>query len=115
MNNDWRANAGCRDQDPDLFFPIGSTGPAVEQTERAKAVCRRCKVITQCLEGPWLPVKTPACGAGCPKTNGAPYAAPDNAAPRAADKQPDGRGSPPASPTDRCAHTACPTVPNPFM
>jgi WhiB family redox-sensing transcriptional regulator len=50
MNNDWRAKAGCLDQNPELFFPIGTTGPALDQTERAKAVCRRCKVITQCLE-----------------------------------------------------------------
>lgn len=49
MNMDWRAEAGCLDQNPELFFPIGTTGPALDQAERAKAVCRRCKVITQCL------------------------------------------------------------------
>jgi WhiB family redox-sensing transcriptional regulator len=50
MSMHWRTKAGCLDQDPELFFLIGSTGHALDQLERAKAVCRRCKVITQCLE-----------------------------------------------------------------
>ncbi len=32
-----------------LFFPVGTTGPAIEQAEQAKAVCRRCPVIAPCL------------------------------------------------------------------
>src|SRR5689334_14727722 len=46
---DWRHRAICRDEDPELFFPIGNTGPALLQIEQAKAVCRRCPVISQCL------------------------------------------------------------------
>ncbi|MGW4234546.1 WhiB family transcriptional regulator [Streptomyces sp. NPDC004980] len=49
MDN-WRMHAACRDEDPDLFFPIGSTGPALVQTEDAKAVCATCPVREQCLE-----------------------------------------------------------------
>ncbi|WP_406089363.1 WhiB family transcriptional regulator [Streptomyces sp. NBC_01013] len=45
----WRTNAACRDEDPDLFFPIGSTGPALVQAEDAKAVCRGCPVRKECL------------------------------------------------------------------
>lgn len=45
----WRTLAACRDEDPDLFFPIGSTGPALVQAEEAKAVCRGCPVREQCL------------------------------------------------------------------
>lgn len=41
--------AACREEDPDLFFPIGSTGPALVQTEDAKAVCRSCPVRQECL------------------------------------------------------------------
>lgn len=46
---DWRHHAACRDEDPELFFPIGNTGPALLQIEEAKAVCRRCSVIDECL------------------------------------------------------------------
>ncbi|MDN3297566.1 WhiB family transcriptional regulator [Streptomyces ficellus] len=48
--SDWRLRALCRDEDPDLFFPIGSTGPALLQVEEAKSVCRRCPVREACLE-----------------------------------------------------------------
>ncbi|MEU5709942.1 MULTISPECIES: WhiB family transcriptional regulator [Streptomyces] len=47
---DWRHNAVCRDEDPDLFFPIGDTGPALLQIREAKAVCARCSVIERCLQ-----------------------------------------------------------------
>ncbi|WP_030741425.1 WhiB family transcriptional regulator [Streptomyces sp. NRRL S-31] len=49
MDN-WRDHAACRQEDPDLFFPIGTTGPAQVQTEQAKAVCGRCPVREQCLD-----------------------------------------------------------------
>ncbi|MFF8431101.1 WhiB family transcriptional regulator [Streptomyces sp. NPDC016566] len=48
---DWRHSAACAEEDPELFFPIGNTGPALLQIEEAKAVCRRrCPVIEQCLQ-----------------------------------------------------------------
>jgi WhiB family transcriptional regulator, redox-sensing transcriptional regulator len=47
---DWRSRAACIDEDPELFFPIGTTGPAVEQAEIAKRVCDRCDVREECLE-----------------------------------------------------------------
>jgi WhiB family redox-sensing transcriptional regulator len=46
---DWRHRAACRDEDPELFFPIGNTGPALQQIEEARAVCRRCAVVDECL------------------------------------------------------------------
>jgi WhiB family redox-sensing transcriptional regulator len=46
---DWRHRAACRDVDPELFFPIGNTGPAILQIEEAKQVCRRCDVNDACL------------------------------------------------------------------
>ena len=47
---DWRHAALCRDEDPELFFPIGTTGPAASQVAEAKVVCRRCPVLEPCLE-----------------------------------------------------------------
>ena len=47
---DWRHRAACRDEDPELFFPIGTGGPALLQIDEAKAVCRSCTVIDECLE-----------------------------------------------------------------
>jgi WhiB family transcriptional regulator, redox-sensing transcriptional regulator len=47
---DWRHRAACRDEDPELFFPIGNTGPAIVQIEEAKQVCRRCPVTESCLQ-----------------------------------------------------------------
>jgi len=42
--------AACLEEDPELFFPIGETGPSVLQTEEAKAVCARCRMPMKCLE-----------------------------------------------------------------
>ena len=47
---DWRHEAACRDEDPELFFPIVNTGAALMQIEEAKAVCRRCDVVDTCLK-----------------------------------------------------------------
>ncbi|KAB1641153.1 WhiB family transcriptional regulator [Gulosibacter chungangensis] len=47
---DWRDSAACLEYDPELFFPVGNTGPALEQIDNAKAVCARCRVTEQCLQ-----------------------------------------------------------------
>jgi WhiB family redox-sensing transcriptional regulator len=49
-NDDWRDVASCQDTDPDLFFPVGTTGPAIEQIRQAKAVCETCPSKAPCLE-----------------------------------------------------------------
>lgn len=46
---DWRQLAACKEEDPELFFPIGTSGPALLQIEQAKAVCFRCPAATDCL------------------------------------------------------------------
>ena len=46
---DWRHRAICRDEDPELFFPVGNSGPALLQIAEAKAVCQRCPVTSECL------------------------------------------------------------------
>ena len=50
LQRDWRHAAACLDEDPDLFFPIGETGPALLQIEDAKAVCKKCDVLDTCLQ-----------------------------------------------------------------
>lgn len=45
----WHERAACLRVDPDLFFPVGNSGPALVQIDEAKAVCGRCPVAQQCL------------------------------------------------------------------
>lgn len=48
-NEDWRHRAACKDGvDPELFFPIGNTGPSLLQIEQARDVCNGCAVIDIC-------------------------------------------------------------------
>ena len=46
----WREFAVCRDRDPELFFPVGGTGPALIQLAEAKEICGGCPVRNVCLE-----------------------------------------------------------------
>jgi WhiB family transcriptional regulator, redox-sensing transcriptional regulator len=48
--DDWRNLAACRHTEPDLFFPVGTTGPAIDQIESAKHVCTSCDALEPCLE-----------------------------------------------------------------
>jgi WhiB family redox-sensing transcriptional regulator len=50
ITTEWRQLAACRDSEPNLFFPIGSTGPAVEQIAAAKLVCAGCAAQDDCLQ-----------------------------------------------------------------
>ena len=45
----WQKVAACRDADPDLFFPIGTTGPALRQAREAIRICRTCPIQVRCL------------------------------------------------------------------
>ncbi len=47
---DWRKVAACKRTEPDLFFPVGTTGPAIDQIEMAKRVCHTCEAIESCLD-----------------------------------------------------------------
>ena len=46
----WRAAGACLSEDPDLFFPISTSGPAQRQIARAKMICAGCGVRSECLE-----------------------------------------------------------------
>jgi Transcription factor WhiB len=45
----WCEAAACRDADPELFFPVGTAGPALRQIEEAKRICRTCPAQAPCL------------------------------------------------------------------
>jgi WhiB family redox-sensing transcriptional regulator len=45
----WMPQGACQDEDPELFFPIAASGPALAQVFAAKAVCFRCAVRARCL------------------------------------------------------------------
>ena len=46
----WRRKAICRDTDPDVFFPVGTTGYALVQIDKAKGICGECPVRVDCLD-----------------------------------------------------------------
>ncbi|MBK1787010.1 WhiB family transcriptional regulator [Prauserella sp. ASG 168] len=46
----WSERAACRDEDPELFFPVTDMGPGAQQTARATAICASCPVRAQCLQ-----------------------------------------------------------------
>jgi len=46
----WRDRALCRDTDPELFFPVGTTGMALVQIDKARRVCGGCEVRSECLD-----------------------------------------------------------------
>jgi len=45
----WWSYAACLTADPELFFPISSSGPALRQVAQAKAICIRCPIQESCL------------------------------------------------------------------
>lgn len=49
---DWRNDAACRNEDPEMFFPMApsdSTMSATSAASAAKSVCQRCPVVHDCL------------------------------------------------------------------
>jgi WhiB family transcriptional regulator, redox-sensing transcriptional regulator len=47
---DWIHRARCKDEDPELFFPVGANGASILQAQMAKAICHLCEVRSECLE-----------------------------------------------------------------
>jgi WhiB family transcriptional regulator, redox-sensing transcriptional regulator len=43
------SRAACSTADPELFFPISSSGPALRHVARAKAICAGCEIRRECL------------------------------------------------------------------
>ncbi|MGY0491103.1 WhiB family transcriptional regulator [Streptomyces sp. WG-D5] len=47
---EWLERAACVGEDPELFFPVGTTGPYVHDVQAAKEICHRCPVRAACLD-----------------------------------------------------------------
>ncbi|MTV27072.1 WhiB family transcriptional regulator [Nitriliruptoraceae bacterium ZYF776] len=47
---DWRPQAACLDEDPELFFPDGESPRYAHQIEAARQVCAGCAVREPCLD-----------------------------------------------------------------
>ncbi|MFF5360479.1 WhiB family transcriptional regulator [Streptomyces scabiei] len=47
---EWLRRAACVGEDPELFFPVGTTGPALDEVAAAKRVCAGCPVRRECLD-----------------------------------------------------------------
>jgi WhiB family transcriptional regulator, redox-sensing transcriptional regulator len=45
---DWYL-AACQEHDPELFFPVGTSGPAAAQITAAKFICGTCPIRSACL------------------------------------------------------------------
>jgi WhiB family redox-sensing transcriptional regulator len=45
-----RYEDGSSVYDPELFFPVGTTGPSLLQIAEAKTVCAVCPVRPECIE-----------------------------------------------------------------
>lgn len=46
----WQEESACRSSDPEMFFPVGTTGNALDNIERAKLICATCAVQEECLD-----------------------------------------------------------------
>jgi WhiB family transcriptional regulator, redox-sensing transcriptional regulator len=46
---EWWSAAACLTADPELFFPISSSGLALTQVAQAKAICAHCGIQQACL------------------------------------------------------------------
>jgi WhiB family transcriptional regulator, redox-sensing transcriptional regulator len=46
---DWRDRASCLRLNPELFFPVSTTGASRTEIEAARRVCQTCPVLAPCL------------------------------------------------------------------
>ncbi|MFE5402568.1 WhiB family transcriptional regulator [Streptomyces sp. NPDC056580] len=46
--SDWRDRAACVGEDPEIFFPLSDLIAPGAEASLARAICRRCPVITDC-------------------------------------------------------------------
>ncbi|WP_328476603.1 WhiB family transcriptional regulator [Streptomyces sp. NBC_00377] len=47
---DWRDQAACVGEDPEIFFPLSDLAAPGTEAALARAVCRRCAVLVACRD-----------------------------------------------------------------
>lgn len=47
---EWSNRAACLSAEPEVFFPIGNGGGALDEVSAAKAICATCAVLSECRE-----------------------------------------------------------------
>jgi WhiB family transcriptional regulator, redox-sensing transcriptional regulator len=47
---EWSNQAACLTAEPEVFFPIGSSGGALDEVTAAKAICAACGVLSECRD-----------------------------------------------------------------
>ncbi|CAL9337204.1 WhiB family transcriptional regulator [Streptomyces sp. enrichment culture] len=45
---DWRDEAACVGEDPEIFFPLSDSAAPGSEASLARAICRRCPVLLDC-------------------------------------------------------------------
>ncbi|MFD9394014.1 WhiB family transcriptional regulator [Streptomyces sp. NPDC060000] len=48
--SDWRDQAACVGEDPEIFFPLSDIAAPGTEASLARAVCRRCAVLIPCRD-----------------------------------------------------------------
>ncbi|WP_314222830.1 WhiB family transcriptional regulator [Streptomyces zaehneri] len=48
--SDWRDQAACVGEDPEIFFPLSDLAAPGTEASLARAVCRRCAVLIDCRD-----------------------------------------------------------------
>ena len=71
----WREEAACGDADPDLFFPIGTTGNALRQIDEANESAASALCKSSAWPGRWKTASQMACGEAPRRTSGVRSAA----------------------------------------
>jgi WhiB family redox-sensing transcriptional regulator len=47
---EWSNRAACLTAEPEVFFPVGSGGGALDEISAAKAICASCAVLDECRD-----------------------------------------------------------------